>query len=163
MIKRMCREQGAGVDETACALAEAKARAVASSDGTLVIGADQILALGEQRFDKPADRAQARRHLLALRGRTHHLHTAIVVCRGTDVLWRHVARPSLRMRSFSDACLDAYLAMEGDAVLASVGAYRLEGPGVHLFEAIEGDHSAILGLPMLPLLAALRDLHAAPI
>ena len=95
-----------------------------------------------------------------LRGRRHALMSAVVLARGGDVLWRHVAEAFLTMHAFSDVFLEAYLAMEGDEVAASVGCYRLEGPGVQLFESVEGDYFSILGLPLLPLLAALRE-HGA--
>ena len=108
-------------------------------------------------FDKPAGMDGAREHLRALRGRTHELVSAMVCWRGGARVWQHLARPRLTMRDFSDGFLDAYLEAEGEAVLASVGAYRLEGPGVQLFDRIEGEHSAILGLPLLPLLGFLRQ------
>jgi septum formation protein len=100
---------------------------------------------------------QAREHLRRLRGRRHTLVTAVVCQRGQTPLWHHVAAPLLTMRDFSDAFLDAYLAAEGKALLASVGAYRLEGLGVHLFDRIEGEHAAILGLPLLALCGFLRQ------
>lgn len=158
-IKRACRTAGPG--EAALRLAEAKA-ATADAPGDLVIGADQILVCGDRWFDKPVDLAEARSHLRALRGRTHELVTAAVLMRDRAVLWRHVARPSLTMRVFGDAFLDAYLAAEGKVLLSTVGAYRLEGRGIGLFDRVEGEHGAILGLPMLPLLAALRGLGAIP-
>ena len=92
-----------------------------------------------------------------MRGRTHVLETAIVCCRGEQVAWRHTARPRLEMRQFSDALLDAYLEAEGDRVTTSVGAYRIEGRGIHLFQRIEGEQAAILGVPLLALLAFLRQ------
>jgi len=128
----------------------------AQNPKALVIGADQILVLGKKWFDKPENMRAARAQLLALRGQTHVLETAAVCQRGDVCVWRHVSRPQLTMRAFSEKFLDEYLAREGKAVLSSVGAYRLEGMGVQLFERIEGDHFAILGLPLLPLLAYLR-------
>ena len=112
--------------------------------------------LGDDWFDKPADPGAARSHLMALRGRTHLLATAVVAWRGGGRVWGHVATPRLTMRPFSDTFLDAYLAAEGDALLPSVGAYRLEGPGAQLFSRVEGEHAAVLGLPLLPLLEFLR-------
>jgi len=156
-IKRDALHRGLSVDETALALAHAKVQAIADAGDALVLGGDQILALGTQRFDKPTSIAQARAHLLALRGRTHVLHTACVLVHKGVVVWQHVARPSLTMRAFSDEFLDAYLDAEGTAILSCVGAYRLEGIGAQLFASIEGEQSAILGIPMLPLLQALRD------
>jgi septum formation protein len=127
-----------------------------------VIGCDQILVCDNVWYDKPADLAAARRQLLALRGRPHVLETATVVLRDGVEIWRHLASPKLTIRDFSEAFLDIYLAAEGERVLGSVGAYRLEGPGIQLFEAIEGDHIAILGLPLLPLLGFLRGCDMIP-
>ncbi len=139
----------------AMTLASRKAEAV-SRPGAVVIGCDQILVCQGAWFDKPADLPAARAQLMALRGRTHTLETATVAVRHGAAAWRHAAAPRLAMRPFSDAFLDEYLRLEGDAVLGSVGAYRLEGLGVHLFDWIEGEHSAILGLPLTPLLGFLR-------
>jgi septum formation protein len=156
-IKGTCAARAMTPDETALVLANAKAAAVVAP-GALVIGADQLLVLDGVSFDKPEDMADARQHLMNLRGKTHRLHTAVVFMRDGETLWHHVARPALTMRSFSESFLDDYLASEGEAILACVGAYRLEGAGIHLFERIEGDYSAILGLPLLPLLGSLRAL-----
>ena len=156
-VKRASRADGP--QAAALRLAELKAR-TAHAPGDLVIGADQILVCGDRWFDKPADLHEARDHLRRLRGRTHELVTACVLLRDGAIVWQHVARPSLTMRSFGDAFLDACLHAEGDALLSTVGAYRLEGPGLQLFDRVDGEHGAILGLPMLPLLAALRDLGA---
>ena len=107
-------------------------------------------------FDKPETPAQARAQLVALRGRRHELVSAVAVVRDGERLWHHVERPALTMRSFSDGFLDDYIAQEGEALLGSVGAYRLEEAGIQLFARIEGDYFAILGLPLLPLLEFLR-------
>ena len=155
-IQRDARARSATAADTAALLALLKARAI-DRPGALVIGADQILVCDGIWFDKPPDMKAARAHLHALRGRTHMLETAIVVCQNGAELWRYVPSPRLTMRAASDAFLDAYLEAEGVAVLGSVGAYRLEGLGIHLFDSIEGEHSAILGLPMLPLLRFLRS------
>jgi septum formation protein len=154
-VKRAAHKKGAKPEVTALRLATLKAREVAAPDA-LVIGADQLLVCGKDWFDKPADVAGAGQQLRRLRGRTHILVTAVVCFGGGDTVWRHVAQPRLRMRNFSDEFLEAYLAMEGTEVTGSVGAYRLEGKGVQLFDRIEGDQAAILGLPMLPLLDFLR-------
>lgn len=124
--------------------------------GRLVLGADQTLALDTRRFSKPADRNSAREQLLALRGHTHELQSAIAVVRDGKILFEHIAAARLTMRDFSDQFLDNYLNKIGSAATASVGGYQLEGAGVQLFDKIEGDHSTILGLPLLPLLAWLR-------
>ena len=157
-VKAALQAEGAGPDDAAMTLAEMKAARVRDPDA-LVIAADQILVCEGRWFDKPADLDAARDQLVALRGRTHTLMTAMVCARGGAPVWRHLVRPSLVMRPFSDAFLDEYLALEGEAVLGSVGAYRLEGLGAQLFDAVSGEHAAILGLPLLPLLGFLRQ-HA---
>jgi septum formation protein len=157
-VKRAARAEGASAADTAILLADLKAESVARRDPeALVIGSDQLLVCGTDWFDKPADLAAARAQLQALRGRRHELVTAVVCRRGGARIWHHVARPRLVMRNTSDTFLDAYLAAEGEEVTTTVGAYRLEGPGVQLFDAIEGEHAAILGLPLLPLLGFLRQ------
>jgi len=144
--------------EVAILLARAKALAVGSRmPARIVLGADQTLALGARRFSKPAGRSAAREQLLALRGRTHELHSAVALVRNDRVLYQTVQVARLTMRSFSDAFLDRYLRAAGDAVTTSVGAYQLERTGIHLFERIEGDYFTILGLPLLPVLAFCRE------
>jgi septum formation protein len=156
-VKSRIHQQGGSGADVALLLAENKARRVAEADpDALVIGADQVLVCGGAWFDKPQSLQEARCQLLALRGRTHVLETAVACVRGSACVWRHLSQPVLTMREFSMAFLDAYLATEGEKVLGSVGAYRLEAAGVHLFERVDGEHSAILGLPLLPLLAFLR-------
>jgi len=141
----------------AALLAREKALAVsAQQPGRLVIGADQTLALGQRRFSKPADRTAAREQLKAMRGQVHALHSAVAIMRDGGPVFEHCAVARLAMRAFSDGFLESYLDAAGDAVMTSVGAYQLEGLGVQLFERVEGDHSTILGLPLLPVLAALR-------
>ena len=142
-------------------LAELKAREVRDQDA-LVIGGDQILVCDEHWFDKPADLTAAAAHLRRLRGRTHVLHTALVVLRRGQIVWQHVATPRLHMRQFSDAFIAAYVAAEGEHLLSSVGAYRLEALGIQLFDVIEGEHAAILGLPLLALLDFLRHQNVLP-
>jgi septum formation protein len=125
--------------------------------GKFVIGADQTLALETRLFSKPAGRTQAAEQLRALAGRSHELHSAVAVARDGKILFETVTVARMTMRQLNAAEIDAYLDEAGEAVTSSVGAYQLEGPGVHLFERIEGDHFTILGLPLLPLLAFLRS------
>jgi septum formation protein len=122
----------------------------------IVVGADQTLALGKQLFSKPAGRAQAAQQLGALSGNSHDLHSAVAVARDGKILFSHVSAARMTMRELSGPEVRAYLDEAGEAVTTSVGAYQLEGLGIHLFERIEGDHFTILGLPLLPLLAFLR-------
>ena len=154
-IEQRSAEHYAG--ELAAMLAREKARTIAARlPGRLVLGADQTLVLGEQRFSKAADRAGARRQLAALRGQTHELHSAVALARGTSVLFEHREVALLTMRTFSDQFLEAYLDAAGVAVTASVGGYQLEKVGIQLFDHIQGDHFTILGLPLVPLLDYLR-------
>jgi septum formation protein len=158
VVKQTFRAKGRAAVECALALAEAKACRVADRhDRAFVIGADQILVCDGLWFDKPSDLGAARAQLKALRGRTHELATAVCVVQNRTRIWHTVKQPHLLMREFSDIFLDDYLAVEGTAVLGTVGAYRLEGRGVQLFERVEGDHFAILGLPLLELLGFLRE------
>lgn len=155
-LRHSAQAEGASAGEAALLLASAKAARVATAEA-LVIGADQILECEGEWFEKPADLAEARAHLLRLRDRRHELLTAIVCYHKGAPVWQHLARPRLRMRAFSTSFLDDYLAREGASVLESVGCYRLEGLGIHLFDEIEGEHAAILGLPLLALLGFLRQ------
>jgi len=157
-IKRASREAGSSAMTCARALAVEKARDVsARHPEALVIGGDQILVVGDEWFDKPTNLAEARAQLLWLRGRAHVLATAACVVRSDKQLWHATCAPEMTMRSFSEAFLDRYIAAEGDALLGSVGAYRLEGLGVQLFKRMIGDHFAVLGLPLLELLDFLRS------
>lgn len=157
-VKTRARRAGSSPETTALELARLKAEAVRSQDqGAIVIGCDQLLVCGGKWFDKPANMAVLREQLVELQGREHMLVTA-TVCLGPDrPPWTYVEVPRLRMRRLSPEFLDAYIALEGGAVLACVGGYRLEGPGIQLFEEVSGDYSTILGLPLLPLLGALRE------
>lgn len=145
--------------EQADALAELKALSISNRRPGFVIGADQMLAIEGETLDKPNDMDEARAHLQRMRGHTHELISAAVVAKEGVVVWRHIETPRLRMRAFSDAFLTGYLERVGDAALKSVGAYQLEGFGAQLFERVEGDYFAVLGLPLLPLLAFLREQH----
>jgi septum formation protein len=160
-LKQQARDRRDSAADCALALADEKARMVSlRHPGALVIGADQILVAEAEWYDKPPDRATARRQLQSLRGRTHELITATSLLRDGLRLWHAVSRPRLTMRAFSDVFLDEYLDSEGDLLLESVGAYRLEGRGVQLFAGINGDYFAVLGLPLLELLDCLRRLGA---
>lgn len=143
--------------EIAGLLAREKALFVASKNpGRYVIGADQTLALGDRLFSKPSGRAQAAEQLRLLAGNRHALHSAVAVISDGKIVFANVSIARMTMRQLSDNEISAYLDAAGEAVTTSVGAYQLEGFGVHLFERIEGDHFTILGLPLLPLLAFLR-------
>lgn len=155
--KASLRAEGLAPRAQADALAELKALSVSGRRAGFVIGADQMLAIEGETLDKPKSRDEARAHLQRLRGRRHELVTAAVVACEGAVIWRHVDVPRLNMRAFSDPFLEAYLERAGDAALASVGAYQLEGLGAQLFDRVEGDYFSVLGLPLLPLLAFLRE------
>ena len=149
---------GAPARDIARMLALVKTRTVADAvPGRLVLGADQTLAFGSEILSKPLDLAAAHAQLVRMRGLTHELHSAIAVARDKTVLFEHVATARLTMRRFSEDFVDRYLETVGFAALTSVGAYQIEGIGIHLFERIEGDQFTIMGLPLLPLLNFLRD------
>lgn len=162
-VKAAMRAAGAAVPDIAMALAELKARRVsARRPGAFVIGADQMLTLGNAAFDKPADRAAARAQLLALRGAAHRLVSAACVFRDGERLWGTLDHATLTMRRFGDDFLDRYLDAMGPSVTRTVGAYQLEGLGAQLFARIDGDYFTILGLPLLPLLDFLRGHGIVP-
>lgn len=143
--------------DLALVLAEAKATEVSEREpGSWVVGADQVLSLEGQVLHKPADMEEARRRLLALSGRTHQLHSAVVLARDGAPVWRHVEVANLTMRPLDPGFIGRHLARVGERALSSVGAYQIEGEGIQLFERIDGDHFTIVGLPLLPLLDALR-------
>ena len=157
--ERAIETQSGLTDPAAVAMLLARSKALAAAahhPARLVLGADQTLALGERRFSKPADRAAAAAQLRALGGRSHHLHSAICLASEGRVLFAHCSVATLTMRALSEDMIDTYLDMVGSDALTSVGAYQIEGAGIHLFERVEGDHFTILGLPLLPLLDHLR-------
>ena len=155
------KDSGASPEDVALVLAEAKAVAVSEKhQGRLVLGCDQTLSLGDEVFHKPADMEGARRHLLALSGKTHHLNSAVVLARDGVVLWRHVGVAALTMRKLDPAFIGRYLARVGAKALQSVGTYQIEGEGIQLFDKIEGDYFTIVGLPLLAVLGELRRLEA---
>ena len=145
-----------GCDARAVAERLAAAKALAAP-GDVVIGCDQTLELDGRLFDKPSTMAEAREHLLAMRGCEHSLHAAAAIAKRGVVAWATVQTATLHVRAFTDAFLDRYLESEGEALLHGVGAYRLEGLGAQLFDRLEGDYFTILGLPLCPILGFLRD------
>jgi septum formation protein len=157
-VKEALRAAGATAADAAVALSELKAQHIARLvPQAIVLGADQILTCGGRWFDKPRDRAEARAQLGELADRRHELATAVVAFQGGARVWHHLAVPRLWLRRCSPAFLDAYLEAADESALASVGAYQVEDLGAQLLARIEGDHFAVLGLPLLPLLEFLRE------
>ncbi|MBX3531476.1 MAG: Maf-like protein [Rhizobiaceae bacterium] len=160
-VEKTVEGSGATPTELAEILAVAKGEDVSGRmPGRVVIASDQTMALGDRVFHKPKDMEDARRHLLALSGRTHELHSAVVLARDGETLWSHVATARLTMRVLLPEFIGRHLSRVGDKALTSVGAYQIEGEGIQLFERIEGDHFTIVGMPLLPLLNRLRELGA---
>lgn len=144
-------------------LAEEKAFAVSSErPQALVLGSDSLVSVDGKRFDKPANREDAARHLRFFSGRTMHLHSAAALVRGGATLWTHAEEAILHVRPMSDEFIESYLDAEWPAVAGCVGVFRIEARGVQLFEAIEGDHFTVLGMPLLAVLGALRELEELP-
>lgn len=161
--KLSLRAEGLSSRDQADALAELKARAGWARTQEPTLGCDQTLEFEDETFDKPEDIGALRRQLQRLRGKTHVLHSALVLVEYGAPTWREVVSVTLTMRPFSDSFLGDYLAVEGEALLGSVGGYRIEGPGVQLFDRIGGDHFAVLGLPLMGLLSALRQRGLSPL
>lgn len=155
-IKASMLAESARLQDIADALAEAKAMRVSRLEEGFVIGADQIMVMDQQLFDKPKTIDEARERLKLMRGKTHYLIGAVVICEGGQAVWRHMAKTKLTMRDFSDVFLDEYIDKEGDLLTKSVGAYRFEGLGAQLFSHVEGDFFSILGLSLLPVMDYLR-------
>lgn len=155
-IKREMLAKSAGLEDIAMRLAEAKALAIAAP-GKFVLGSDQILEYRGRLFDKPKDRREAHARLLELQGDAHSLINAVAIARDGHIVFRHLDRPRLFMRPMTGAEIERYLETAGDGVLASVGAYQVEALGAHLFEKIEGDYFAVLGLSLFPVLGFLRE------
>ncbi len=150
--------EGLAPRDVADALAEAKARKVAGSHpDAVVIGCDQVLDFRGRVWGKPESSDAARAQLTTLCGQRHALHSAVVLYHNAEPVWRHAAEVRLTMRAFSEAYLDDYLTRNWPGVQDSVGGYKIEGEGLRLFSAIEGDHFAALGVPLLPLLSYLSD------
>ncbi len=160
-VEEPLRTSGASPQDIALELAKAKALEVSvRHPEALVIGSDQILSLGSHIFHKPEGLAGAKRHLLALSGKTHQLNSGVALAKNGEIVWAHVSVASLTMRALPDSFIDRHLARVGERVLSSVGAYQYEGEGLQLFEDIDGDYFTILGLPLLPLLKELRKRNA---
>ena len=159
-VKTEMLAKGEGPKAVAQALADIKAQRVSREMSGLVIGADQTLDLDGALFDKVPTLAAARERLVVLRGREHRLHAGVAIAKAGAVIWRKTVTTRLVMRGFSDAWLDDYLARNAEAALSSVGCYHLEGEGAQMFEAVEGDYFSILGLPLLDVMACLRE-HGA--
>ena len=156
-LKSRLLKEGADPAEVAARLASAKAAAAsAGRPGALVLGSDQTLEVDADLVDKARDLAEARRRLQRLRGRDHILHSAVALAVDGQTVWTDRDQARMTMRPFTDAFLDRYLAAEGDAVLGSVGCYRLEGLGGQLFDRVQGDWFTVMGMPLWPLLAELR-------
>ena len=149
--------EGAPPQDIALALAEAKALAV-QDEQRAVLGSDSLVVVEGRRFDKPASREDAADHLRFFSSRTMHLHSAAALARNGAIVWRHAAIAHLHVRALSEAFIADYLAREWPEVGYCVGVFRIEALGVQLFERIEGDHFTVLGMPLLPVLGALRDL-----
>lgn len=156
-FKESMRAEGMCPKDQAEYLAELKASRVSEKVSGLVIGADQMMSLEGQGFDKPTSREEAFERLKFFSGKTHYLESAVIIAQDGAAIWRHINRPKLIMRPLSDAFINDYLDKIGDAAFQSVGAYQLEGLGVQLFSQIEGDYFSILGLPLIELLTFLRD------
>jgi septum formation protein len=162
-VKRIGRARGWSAGETAARLAEAKASQVAvRHPGRIVIGADQTLECDGEWFDKPADRAAAERQIARLSGRVHRLVSAVVAIRDTEKVWSTIDSAELSVRPLSADFIRSYLDRMGDVVLTTVGGYQVEGLGIQLFDSVRGDHSTILGMPLIPLLKFLRQQGIIP-
>lgn len=156
VIKDSMLSESVRLRDIADALAEAKSLRVSRIEDGLVIGADQIMVMDNQLFDKPKTIDEARERLKLMRGKTHYLMGAVVISENGKPVWRHMAKTKLTMRAFSDTFLEDYLEKEGELVTKSVGAYRFEGLGAQLFSYVEGDFFSILGLSLLPVMDYLR-------
>ena len=156
-IKTAMLAEKSRLPDIADALAEAKSMRVSRVEAGLVIGADQIMVMENRLYDKPKSEQEARDRLKDMRGKTHQLIGAVVICENGQPVWRHISKTKLTMREFSDAFLDNYIEAEGEYLTQSVGAYRFEGLGSQLFSHVEGDFFSILGLSLLPVLDYLRS------
>lgn len=162
-LRAALEAEAASPRDIADALAEMKAQKLADKHPTaLVLGCDQVLDFSGRAWGKPETIDAARTQLRTLRGKTHRLHSAIVLCDAGQPVWRHIGEARLTMRDFSDSFLDEYLARNWESIRSAVGCYKLEEEGVRLFSAIEGDYFTILGLPLVPLLGYLAQREFIP-
>jgi len=161
-IKRQHALKNTPIPELVKTLALAKAKAIDAGADEIIIGADQIMEMDGEIFDKPSDMEGAQARLKAFRGREHHLIGAVVCIQKNKPAWTHISKVTLKARNFSDGFIDGYLKSEGQSILKTVGAYKFEGMGAQLFDHVEGDFFSILGLSLLPLLAQLRRAGALP-
>lgn len=157
IIKKENAREGLDLEPLAMRLAEAKCMDIAAKTDAIVIGSDQIMEFGGRAYDKPATMAEAKARLMETQGAAHSLINAVAVARNGQIIWRNLDRPTLFMRALTEAEIDAYLDAAGPEILHSVGAYQIEKLGSRLFERIEGDHFAVLGLSLYPLLDLLRQ------
>lgn len=158
-IEAPLEKNGASPDAVALVLAKAKAKEVSDRfPGSLVIGSDQTMSLGDRVFHKPKTMADAENHLRSLSAQTHRLNSAIALALNGDIIWEHMSHAALTMRALSNEFITRHVNRVGEKALSSVGAYQLEGEGIQLFSKIDGDYFTIVGLPMLPLLEKLREL-----
>ena len=164
LLKNIALRDGLSPEALAISLAEAKAAAAhsGSHDTNAYLGCDQILSQDGIIYDKPVDLIEAANHLRTFSGRAHRLISAVVIIETGQPTWSHVEIAEMHVRPLSDAFIEDYLSNHGTGILASVGAYRLEGYGAHLFQKIEGDYFTVLGLPLLPLLEELRKRGILP-
>jgi septum formation protein len=162
-IEARAEHQSLSPAELAQMLGREKALAVSKTQsgvlaGILVLGGDQVMALGNTVYHKPKDLAAAREQLLSLRGATHVLNSALALAQDGEIIWSHVSQAQMTVRMFSEMFLDDYLDKVGDKILKSVGGYQIEGMGVQLFSNVSGDYFTIIGVPLFPLMEKLREL-----
>jgi len=156
-IKAAASRDGLALTAIAQRLADAKALAVGPQSGAIILASDQLMAFDGRAYDKPHTMGEARARLRLLQGRAHTLINAVAIAQGGKIVFRHLDTPTLFMRTMSDAEIDAYLEEAGDEILSSVGAYQVEALGARLFDRVEGDYFAVLGLALMPVLGFLRD------